>query len=60
MFTLISAVYIVYVTVFVHDNSMDPSVSGSHAGSFRDPTCAAGGRGGPGEPGGSDGTGRQA
>lgn len=32
-------------------------VSGSHAGSFRDPTGSAGGRGGPGEPGGGDGGG---
>lgn len=32
-------------------------LSGSHAGSFRNPTCSAGGRGGPGEPGGGDGAG---
>lgn len=30
---------------------------GSHAGSFRNPTCSNGGRGGPGEPGGGDGSG---
>lgn len=42
---------------FTSHERMHACLSGSHAGPFRNPARSAGGRGGPGEPGGGDGPG---